>query len=115
MQEKIVLCEELSTPECSVVKLPKNVLGGNEALEFSNLIEQICSPGGKTKTLVVDCSSVVVMNSTGLGMLVSAYSKTRKRNIRFVLFKVPDKVKVLLKMTHLDSVIETTENLEAVK
>ena len=109
MQEKISLCEEISTPERPVVKLPKNVLGGNEALDFSNMTEKFCSDG-KTKSLVVDCSEVEVMNSTGLGMLVSAYSKTRKKNIRFVLLDVPDKIKVLLKMTHLDTVIETAES-----
>ena len=114
MKDKIVLCEEISTPECAVIKLPKNVLGGSEALEFSNLTDSV-SADGQLKTLAVDCSEVEVMNSTGLGMLVSAYSKMRKRQIRFVLLKAPDKVKVLLKMTHLDSVIETADSVEPAK
>lgn len=97
--------------DVTVVTLPKNVLGGNDALEFSGYIEQICNEN--KKAIIVNLADVELMNSSGLGMLVSALSKTKKNKIDLYLVAVPEKVNILLKMTHLDELFKTAADSEA--
>jgi len=99
-------CE--SNPDAHIIELPKNVLGGNEALEFSIIIDKYCTE--KCSTLIIDLSQVELMNSSGLGMLVAALSKSRKHNKQLCLVSVPEKVLSLLKMTHLNQLFKIYES-----
>ena len=95
----------------SSISLPTNVLGGVEAVEFSNKVRTAAESG--VKKLVVDMSNVEVMNSSGLGMLVAALSTMRKFGGAITFVSVPDKVMTLLKMTHLDSVFDISSSTNA--
>lgn len=88
--------------DTAVVELGSVVLGGNDALEFSELLEKLSSK--PLRTVVVDMHSVEMINSSGLGMLVGGLSNMRKKEIKLDLCCVPEKVFGLLKMTHLDQV-----------
>ncbi len=102
-------CEQKSGVH--IIELPQNVLGGNDALEFSIIIDKFCSVD--CSAIVLDLSQIELMNSSGLGMLVAALSKTRKQSKHLVLASVPDKVLSLLKMTHLNELFTIQANIEA--
>lgn len=97
--------------ETALIKLNENVLGGNDALEFTATLEELSSKGAKL--IIADLKNVSVMNSSGLGMLVSALSNLKNTNVAFVLSSVPKKVLSLLEMTHLDKVFSIYKNNEA--
>ncbi|TAL66898.1 MAG: anti-sigma factor antagonist [Bacteroidetes bacterium] len=89
-------------PKVASIELNENVLGGNDALEFSAKLYETFDKG--ITNVIVDLTKVKVMNSSGLGMLVSGLSSLRRNNIQMVLCSVPLKVMSLLEMTHLDKV-----------
>ena len=95
----------------TVVQFPENVLGGPEAVELSALVRD--SLGSGTTLLVFDCGEVAVMNSSGLGMLVSALTSVRNAGTQLRLANLPEKVSSLLSMTQLDKVFEIRDTVEA--
>lgn len=92
------------------ILLKKQVLGGNDALEFNLAIQK--GKDMNVNAIIADLSQVELINSTGLGMLVGTMSTLRNSNIAFVLINVPDKVKYLLEVTHLNKVLRIYETLE---
>ena len=97
--------------DTALIKLHENVLGGNDALEFTATLEELSSKG--VKLIIADLKNVSVMNSSGLGMLVSALSNLKNTDVAFVLSSVPKKVQALLEMTHLNKVFSIYKNNEA--
>ncbi len=95
----------------TVVEFPENVLGGPEAVELSTLVRSALADGATL--LVFDCSKVTVMNSSGLGMLVSALSSTRNNEVQLRLAALPEKVSSLLSMTQLDKVFDIRTTVDA--
>lgn len=100
-----------NSPQIAVMALSSQVLGGNDALMFAKKLEEINSKPD-IKFLIVDLQKVEVMNSSGLGMLVSGLSSMRTHNRLMVLSGAPEKVMNLLKMTHLDQVFELYPTLD---
>jgi anti-anti-sigma factor len=96
--------------EFALVKLSNSVLGGNDALDFTNLINQLISQN--VKCVVVDAGNVEIMNSTGIGMLANAHSNLTKNGLLMLLVSVPEKILKLLRMTHLDRVFKFYDNLD---
>ncbi|MCL5991964.1 MAG: STAS domain-containing protein [Bacteroidetes bacterium] len=92
------------------IELNELVLGGNDALEFSALLYGLFDKG--ITCVIIDLSKVQVMNSSGLGMMVSGLSSLRKNNIQMALVSVPAKVMSLLEMTHLDKVFQIYKNMQ---
>lgn len=113
MAEEIFFEYEIikSDPGIASIKLGKNVLGGNEALAFTSKLHELADK--KIKAVIVDMHDVEIINSSGLGMLVSGLSTLRKHNITLALAAVPQKVESLLEMTHLDKVFSLFGNIEA--
>lgn len=94
----------------AVVSLESQVIGGADALEFSTEIRKLTEQ--KIQHVVVDMSAVELINSSGLGMLVSGLSIMRKVGGTLVLAEVPDKVKGLLEMTHLNTVLQSFSTIK---
>ena len=94
----------------AVLKLGENVLGGNDALEFAEATEELRNKGAEL--IIADLKKVNVMNSSGLGMLVSSLSNLKNNDVDFVLSSVPKKVMSLLEMTHLDKVFSIYNSVE---
>lgn len=98
----------------AIIELPPMVLGGNDAMAFTSTLQILVAKN--VESVIVDLAKVELINSSGLGMLVSGLSSLRKQNISFGLADVPDKVSKLLQMTHLDKVFQIYPNLaEAMK
>jgi anti-anti-sigma factor len=87
----------------AIVKLKTDVLGGNDALSFRNIINEIANNQG-INTLLIDMSDVNIVNSSGLGMLISGFSHLKKAGKIMELVHVPDRVKKLLQITQFDKI-----------
>jgi len=83
-----------------VIAFPANVIGGPDAVDLASLLRDASA----SKAVVFDLSAVGVMNSSGLGMLVSSLTTLKKFDVALRLAAVPSKVMSLLTMTHLDTV-----------
>lgn len=95
----------------AVISLHKNVIGGTDALSFTKVLEDISSKP-EIKCVITDLSEVDIMNSSGLGMLISGHTMLKKFNICMYLINVPEKVKNLLNVTHLNKVFTIYDNYE---
>lgn len=104
---------ELIESSITVIALPENVLGGEETIEFTSLLNKLSENG--TKTFVLDLSKVNVMNSSGLGLIASGLATTKKHNKDIVLMSVNAKIEKLLNMTGLNIVFKIYNNIEEVK
>ena len=89
----------------SILTLSSQVIGGADALEFSMEIRTIVERN--VQYVIVDMSKVELINSSGLGMLVSGLSTMKKAGGTLKLAFVPNKVQQLLEMTHLDTVLNS--------
>jgi len=94
----------------AVISLHKNVIGGTDALSFTKVLEEISSK--QIKFVITELSEVDIMNSSGLGMLISGHTMLKKFNICMYLINVPDKVKNLLNVTHLNKVFTIYDNYD---
>lgn len=97
----------------TVIELPENVLGGEETIEFTSLLNKLSENG--SKVFVLDLSNTNLMNSSGLGLLASGLATTKKYNIELVLMSVNSKIEKLLNMTGLNKVFKFYNNIEEVK
>jgi anti-sigma B factor antagonist len=98
-------------PTIGIIELGKFVLGGNEALDFVAQLETFSKQD--VKHIIIDLKNVELMNSSGLGMLVSGLRNLKKHDALLKLISIPPKVENLLKMTHLDEVFDSYTDLKA--
>lgn len=75
----------------------------------STLLSMILPGGG---TVVADLSQVTFLDSSGLGVLVQAHRTATERDNRLVVVASPP-VRKLLRLTGLDTVLETYDELPA--
>jgi anti-sigma B factor antagonist len=66
-----------------------------------------------SKLILVDCTAVEFMDSSGLGALVMALKQTKSVGGRLALCGINDQIKMLLELTDMDSAFEIFANREA--
>lgn len=93
-----------------LLKFGKQLLGGNDALNLISRLNELSSQN--IKYVVADLSKVEIINSSGLGMLVSALTTLKKYEIELLLCCLPEKIKKLLEMTHLNKIFRSFESTE---
>lgn len=100
-----------------VITLKGNVMGGPEGGKLHENIHELIREG--KKNVVVDLSKVKFMNSSGLGMLISALTSLRNAGGDLRLANVADRIQSLLVITklitvfkHYDSVDEAVKSFE---
>ena len=91
------------------ISLGENVLGGNDALNFSSKLMELNQK--KVNNVIVDLQNVKMINSSGIGMLVSGLTTLKKHDANMILVGLTDKIKHILQMTHLNQVFITFENV----
>jgi anti-sigma B factor antagonist len=96
--------------ETAVISLSNFILGGNDALAFTKELEALGNQN--LKFVIIELTQVELMNSSGLGMLVSGISTLKKYNITMFLCNLPEKITNLLQITHLDKVFKVFPNVE---
>ena len=93
-----------------VITLKGNVMGGPDGSKLHDTLHEL-KEGGKTN-VVVDLSKVKFMNSSGLGMLISAMTTMRNAGGDLRLAKVADRIQSLLVITKLITVFKHFESVE---
>ncbi len=83
-----------------------NVLGGPDGTDLHEYLQQQEREGG-TRRVVVDLTNVQLMNSSGLGMLVSALTTLRNVGGDLRLAQVSERIQSLFVITRLASVFKS--------
>ncbi len=103
---------EIINNHLAVIKLPQMVVSGEEAMNFTALINHLIDM--KSTMIVLDLANVQIMNSTGLGMIAGTHNNLSKINTPFFLTNLNAKIEKLFEMTHLNQVIKIEKSLENV-
>lgn len=84
------------------ISLEGNLLGETSNAPVMELLTGNLTQGNKK--VLLDLSQLKFINSTGLGMLLTAVSKTRNAGGELVLCNAPEQMRKLLQITKLESV-----------
>ena len=93
-----------------VLELKGDLMGGNDSDSFRGIIDEAIS--NENVNVVVDLNQVSWMNSSGLGMLISALTSLRSSDGDLKLANVSERLKRPMKITKLDSVFEDFASVE---
>jgi anti-sigma B factor antagonist len=94
-----------------IFELRGKLMGGPESQEFHEELKSALSSG--QKKIILDLGGVEWMNSSGLGMLISALTSMRNAGGEMKLARVTDKIESLLVITKLNSVFETHSTVQS--
>ncbi len=93
-----------------VIYLEGNLLGEHTNAPVMELIKTNIDVGHKK--VLFNLTDMKFINSTGLGMLLTAVSKTRNAGGELALCSLPEQMKKLLQMTKLESVFHSKADEE---
>lgn len=94
----------------SVLHLKGQFIGGEETDELKNVLAEV-SDKQKNK-LIINLADVSYLNSTALGVLISAHSNFAKRSGEIILCNVGDTIQNIFVITKLSLVFNIEETLE---
>ncbi|MFZ5433507.1 MAG: STAS domain-containing protein [Calditrichota bacterium] len=94
-----------------VFEIKGKIMGGAEANDFHEELKKAVAAG--QKKIILDLGDVEWMNSSGLGMLISALTTVRNAQGEMRLARATDKITSLLVITKLTSVFESHPTVEA--
>lgn len=67
---------------------------------------------GEESVIILDMEKVTYINSMSLGIIVKAYSESKKHGKEFVICSLQDNIKKLFSITKLDRIIAIYNNRE---
>jgi anti-sigma B factor antagonist len=88
-----------------ILEVSGKVMGGPDSEKFKNAIAGLVADG--TKKLLIDLSDVPWMNSSGVGILISAYTSLRNAGASVKFLNINERVKSILMVTKLLTVFES--------
>ena len=98
------------TETVAILDVSGKLMGGPDADVFKETIRNLLDEG--FKNVVVNMSQVPFINSTGLGILISAYTPLRKEDGVLKLANVTERIDSLLMITKLGTIFETYSSEE---
>ena len=98
------------TESVAILDVSGKLMGGPDADVFKETIRNLLDEG--FKNVVVNMSQVPFINSTGLGILISAYTTLRKEDGVLKLANVTERIDSLLMITKLGTIFETYSSEE---
>jgi anti-sigma B factor antagonist len=93
-----------------VLNLSGKIMGGPDHDKFQTEIKTLISAGHVD--ILLDLHKVSWVNSTGLGILVSAYHTLKKNGGQLKICQVSDRIDNILNVTQLKLVFETYDSCE---
>jgi anti-sigma B factor antagonist len=93
-----------------VFELKGKIMGGPESATFHEELKKAVAAG--QRRVVMDLGEVEWMNSSGLGLLISALTTVRNSSAEMKLARATDKITSLLVITKLNSVFETCATID---
>jgi len=97
--------------EVTVLDISGKIMGGEDFELFSSTIKQLVAEG--KVDIVLNLSKVKWINSTGLGLMVSAYTSLVKNGGRMKIAEVSDRIDNILHVTQLELIFETFDQEDA--
>jgi anti-sigma B factor antagonist len=94
-----------------VLHLSGKIMGGPDHEKFQNEIKTLIAEGHID--VLLNMSKVSWVNSTGLGILVSAFHTLKKNGGQLKICEVSDRIDNILNVTQLKLVFETFDNCDA--
>ena len=91
-----------------ILRLSGKLFGGPDADTMKKAITELTDAG--ITNVIIDLEDVSVVNSTGLGILVSSLTTVRRHEGNLKLLHVPTRIASALQMTWLTKVFELHEN-----
>jgi anti-sigma B factor antagonist len=91
--------------EIMVLDLSGKIMGGDDFDLFNNAIKDLVGEGHVD--ILLNLSGVKWINSTGLGLMVSAYTSLVKQGGRMKICEVSERIDNILHVTQLELVFET--------
>lgn len=96
--------------EVMVLQLSGKIMGGPDHDYFQGEIKQLIADG--QVDILLNMSKVSWVNSTGLGILVSAFHTLKKNSGRLKICEVNDRIDNILNVAQLKMVFETFEHCD---
>lgn len=93
-----------------VFRLEGSLMGDSTQQQFKENLLRLLDAG--QKKFILDLSAVRNVNSSGLGSLITLFSRTRSAGGDLILASVPANVRNLLHITRLDTVFTIKEKVE---
>jgi len=93
-----------------LLSLTGKIMGGPEANEINDKINQLIDE--KKLHIIIDLENVEWMNSSGLGILITAVTILKDNNGALKLINVSERIQNLLKITKLTTVFEIAESYD---
>ncbi|MCS7297378.1 MAG: STAS domain-containing protein [Bacteroidia bacterium] len=93
-----------------VFRLEGSLMGDSTQQQFKETLLKQLDAG--QKHFILDLSAVRNVNSSGLGSLITLFSRTRSAGGEFILAAVPANVRSLLHITRLDTVFPIRDTLQ---
>ncbi len=98
----------------TIVHLKGQFIGGDETDELRSSLKELSEQG--INAAIIDLEKVTYLNSTALGVLISAHASFAKRDAKIILANVAKSIEnifVITKLTLVFPIFETIE--EAIK
>ena len=96
--------------DVTILLLSGKIIGGPDASKVNDKLHELAE-NGKTK-IVADLSQVNWMNSSGLGILISALTTVRNAGGELKVAAATDKIRNLLTITKLTNVIKLYDSVD---
>ncbi len=96
------------TSKATILDLQGPLKMGDRVETFRDQLEELINSG--TKNVAINLAGVPEMDSSGIGILVRAFSTLKQAGGKCKLFGAPKRVLRTLKMVHLDTVLDLVEN-----
>jgi anti-sigma B factor antagonist len=93
-----------------IFELKGKIMGGPESVTFHDDLKKAVAAG--QRRVILDLGDVEWMNSSGLGLLISALTTVRAAEAEMKLARATDKITSLLVITKLNSVFETHQTID---
>ena len=89
---------------------PVGIFDGIRAVEFCHEINE--SLGHHVKLIVIDFRNVTLMDSSGLGALVSSLKAVKAAGVKLFLCSINEQISMLFELTNMDQVFEVFSSRE---
>lgn len=96
--------------EVMVLQVSGKIMGGPDHEKFQGEIKELIANGNVD--ILLNMSKVSWVNSTGLGILVSAFHTLKKNSGRLKICEVNDRIDNILNVAQLKLVFETYDNCD---
>jgi anti-sigma B factor antagonist len=96
--------------QAAIIELSGNLVGGENAELFRKKLYELIEQ--KKKNIVVDMTNVKMVNSAGIGILISGFTTLKNAGGDLKLTHISDNVKGVLSITKLNQVFHVFSNLD---